>query len=94
MKLVGAKTLLGGRQQVYGLEPEAHRNMAILKDGPNLDGKGLAAGIALIRANSGALAVHFTDSLFAPAMRTNRTIGPYPSLNKEVSGFFIVEVGG
>ena len=94
MKLVGAKAFLGGRQQVYGLEPKTHRNVAIFKDGPDLDGKGLAADIALIGANPGALAVHFANALFAPAMRANRTIGPYSGLNKGIGGFFIVKMRG
>jgi hypothetical protein len=93
MKLVGAKALLGSRQQVDGLEPEVHRNMAILKNGPDLDGKLLPAGIALIEANAGSLAVHLADSLFAPAVGANRAMEPYPSLDKGIGGFFILQVG-
>ena len=67
--------------------------MAILKDGPDLDGKLFSAGIALIKADPGALAVHFADSLLASAMRANRTIGPYSGFNKGISGFFVVKWG-
>ncbi len=49
--------------------------MTIFKDGPDLHGKKLAADIALIGSNPGAFAVHFADSLFAPAVGTNGTIG-------------------
>lgn len=68
--------------------------MTILKDGADLDGKGFAANIALIGSNPGALAVHFAGALFASTMRANWAIGPYPGLNKDVGGFFIVKVRG
>jgi hypothetical protein len=94
MKLVGAKALLGSGKQIDGLKPEAHRNMAIFKDGSNLDGKLFAADIAFIEANPSSLAAHFADSLFAPTMRANRAIGPYPGLNKGIGGFFILKMRG
>jgi hypothetical protein len=67
--------------------------MAIFKDGPDLHGKLLAASIALIEADPGSVAVHFVYALSAPAMRTNRTFRPYPSLDKGISGFFTEELG-
>ena len=90
VKLMRTKAFLRSRQQVDGLEPEVHRNMTIFKDGSNLDGKLLPAGIALIETDPGSLAAHFPDSLFASAMRANRAIGPNYGLNKGVSGFFVL----
>jgi hypothetical protein len=76
MKLVGAKAFLGSRQQIYGLEPEVHRNVAIFKDGSNLYGKLFAAGIALMEADPGSLAVHFADAFPTSAMRADRAVRP------------------
>ena len=93
MKLVGAKALLGGRQQVNGLEPEAHRDVAIFKDGPYLDSKRFSAYIALIGADPGTLAVHFADALPASTVGANWTLGPNSGLSKSISSLFIEEMG-
>jgi hypothetical protein len=93
MKLVGTNSLLGGAHEIDGLEPEAQGNVAIFKDGPDLDSKLFSAYIALIEADPGSLTVHFANAFPAPAMRAYRPLRPYPSLNEGVSSFFTLEVG-
>jgi hypothetical protein len=68
--------------------------MAVFKDSSDLDSKRLSAYIALVKANSSALAVHLADALSAAAMRAYWTARPYPGLHEAVGGFLIVEVGG
>lgn len=93
VELVGADTLLAGRNQEDGLQPEAQGDMAGLENGPDLDGKGLAAVVALIGAYAGALAAHLADTLKAAAMRAYRAIRPDASLYILVGRFFVVELG-
>jgi hypothetical protein len=52
------------------LKPHMQRNMARLEDGPNLDGEGLAAGIALVDADAGA-----SCPSAAPSDRQRRSVG-------------------
>src|SRR5580658_4164501 len=59
VKLIGADTLLAGRYEEDCLQPEVQRDMAVLEDGADLHGKGLAAGVALPNAKAGALALKF-----------------------------------
>lgn len=92
MKLVARNALLARRHEKHRLKPEMHRNMARLKDGPNLDGEGLAALVALVGADAGAPAAHLPDALETAAMRADRTFRPNPRLDKGVSGFFAMKV--
>jgi hypothetical protein len=52
-----------------------HGNVAGLEDGPNLHGEGLAALVALVSANPGALAAHLGNALHAAAMRADGPFG-------------------
>ena len=76
MKLIAANALLAGAKQVHRLQPKPHRNVAILKYGSDLHGKGLAALVALIDARPGAFALQLADAIDTAAMRANRAIGP------------------
>jgi hypothetical protein len=69
--------------------------VAVLKDSPDLNGKRFAASIAFVKTDPGAFAVHLADTIFTPAMRTNRkTLRPNPLFHERISGFFIVKVRG
>jgi hypothetical protein len=68
--------------------------MARLKDGPNFDGEGLAAGIALIDPNAGAFALQSATFIHCTAMRANAALRPDMGLYKDICGGFIVKVLG
>src|SRR6185436_11269278 len=52
LDLSSADTLLALADQMDRLQPKMHREMAVLKDGPDPDGKGLAAGVAFAKADA------------------------------------------
>jgi len=58
LDLTGADPLLAGAHQMNDLKPQVQGKMAALENGPLTDGKGLPAGIALVQADPGGLAVH------------------------------------
>jgi hypothetical protein len=89
---VAADALFAGRHEEDRLQPMAHGDVAGFEDGPNLDGKGLAALVALVGADPGALAAHLGNTVHSAAMRANRPIRPKPCFYKGIGGFFIVEV--
>src|SRR5258705_10514720 len=82
VKLVAANALLAGRHQEDRLQPMAHGDVAGFEDGANLHGEGLAALVALVSANAGALAAHLGNALHAAAMRAYAPIRPEPSFNQ------------
>ncbi len=92
VKLVRADALLAGRDQIDRLHPDMHLHVATFKDGADLHGEGLAAGVALVHPNAGALAVQLAGALGFPAVRARAALGPNAGLNKLVSGFFVVEL--
>lgn len=53
MQLIRADALLAGRHEENGLQPQVQRNVRGFKDGADLDGEGLAAGVALANADPG-----------------------------------------
>jgi hypothetical protein len=68
--------------------------VAGLEDGPDLDRKGLAALVALVRADTGALALQFATSVHDPAVWTYAAIRPNAGLYKLIGRLLIVEVFG
>jgi hypothetical protein len=55
-KLVRAKALLRGAHDVDRLQPDVQRHVARFEDGPDLDSKGFAAGVALVNPDTGTFA--------------------------------------
>ena len=92
MQLIGADALLAAGYQEDSLKPEIHRDMAGFENGANLDGKGLAAVIALVSAYAGTLAVHLADALHAATVGAYWATRPKMGLYELVSGLFIVKV--
>jgi hypothetical protein len=62
-KLVTADTLLARAKKEDRLQPYAHRDVAVLEDGPDLHGKLFAALVALVGANPSAFALHLGDAI-------------------------------
>ena len=94
LQLVRADALLARRNQEDGLQPDMHRDVTGLKYGSDLDGKGLAAVIALVSAYAGAFAAHLADALVSATVRAYRAIGPKVLFNELIGRFFVVEVRG
>src|ERR1700688_4055056 len=92
VKLVRANAFLAGSDQVNGLQPMAHRNMAGLEYGPDLHSEGFAALVALVGADTGGLALHWANPINPAAMRAHRALRPYAGFYPSVSGCFIVKV--
>lgn len=93
MQLVRADALLARRDQKDGLEPEAHRDMARLENGADLDSKWLTAVITLVRAYAGAFAAHLAIALSSAAMRAYRAAWPDARLYERIRRFLVMEVG-
>ena len=55
VKLVAGDALLAAGQQIDGLQPQVQRDVALLEDGADLHAELLAAGVALVEADAGAL---------------------------------------
>lgn len=76
------------------MEPYAHRDMAGLEDGSDLYGKWLAAVLALVHADAGALALHLAILLDATTVRANRTTRPDTGFRESIGGYAVMEVRG
>ena len=68
-----------------------HGQVRRLEHRSNLDREGLAAGIALVDADAGRVAVEFAALADDPALGANATIGPQARLNEVIGGLLIVE---
>ena len=56
LELAGADAFLGRAHEEDRLEPQVHRDVAVLEYGPDVHGELLAAVIALAQARAGGLA--------------------------------------
>ena len=92
MQLVRANAFLARRHKEHRLQPVAQLDMARLKDGADLDGKGLAAVFALPQTNASAFALKLVVRAYDATMRAYRTIGPQVRFNELVRCFFVVKV--
>jgi hypothetical protein len=86
VKLIAADTLFRRAQQEHRLKPDMQLDVAGLEDGPHLNGEGLAAGIALVDADPGALALQRTAFVEHAAMRANAPVRPDVRLHESVGG--------
>ncbi len=93
MQLVRTDALLARAEKEYRLKPDMQLDVACLEDGPDLDGEGLAAGIALVGAYAGTLTLELAAAVNNAAVWANTYVRPNPSLDKCVSRFFVVEMG-
>jgi hypothetical protein len=90
-KLVAADALFAGAKQKHRLEPQIHRDVAILENGANLHGELLAALVALPKPNAGRFAAHLADAVKAAAMPANGAFRPHAGLNPSDSGCFVLQ---
>jgi hypothetical protein len=91
VKLVGANSLLAGTQERNSLQPHPHGDMAVLEDGPDLHGEGLAAVLALVGANAGGLALQLGHALAPMAAGALRTMRPQMGFHPVVGGLFVLK---
>jgi hypothetical protein len=96
LKLAGADAFLAGAHQVHSLQPNAKRRVRVLENGADLHRKGLAALVALAKANARALAVQLADlcCIAVAAVRADRTSRPKKRLDVFVSRWFGMEMWG
>jgi len=96
LKLAGADAFLRRAHEIHRLKPDAKRRVAVLENGAHLDGKGLAALVALAKPNAGGLAIQLADlgRVRVAAVRAYRAVRPQKRLNVAIGGGFVVEVRG
>lgn len=75
-----ADTLLARRHETEREKPLVQRNLAVLEDRPDRDGKEFGAGVALVNAGARTLALHFCDAVNRTAMRAERPVRPMQRL--------------
>ena len=92
-ELICAESLLAAAHQVHSLKPNMQRYVAFLKNGADFDGKGLAAGVALVEADPSGLALQGRALADRAAMRAETATLPYDCLDIGVSGGFVFEAG-
>ena len=94
VQLVGTHAFLAGCHQVHRLQPDMQLDVAGLEYGADLDSERLAAGVALIDPDPGALALEWPAFVDDAAVRAWPTICPQPRLNEPIGGFFTVKMWG
>lgn len=93
VKLIAGNALLAASDQIHRLQPDTHRNLAVLEDGANLHGERLAALVALPQASVGSLALQLTYALHPVPIMTNASA----RAAKEIAGkepFEVLVIGG
>src|SRR5215216_2851126 len=78
---------------MHSLKPEMQRNVALLKDGADLDSERLPAGVALVQPDASALAFERAAPIDNAAVRADTAIRPDMRLDVGVGGFFVAEPG-
>ena len=91
VQLVAADALLAGAQQGDRLEPHPQGDMAVLEDGADLDGVGLAAVPALVDADPGRLALQLGGAIQLSTARANGAVRPQMGLDPLVCLLLIPE---
>ena len=76
VKLIAANALLAAAHHDDSLQPEMHRNVAVLEYRADFDSERLAAGIAFVHADPGALAFERPRAVYNTAMRANPSVRP------------------
>src|SRR4051812_42732683 len=94
MQLVRADALFAAREQENRLKPEMQRNVTALENRADFDGEGLAALVALVSPETGALALHRANAVKAAAMRAHGAVRPNAGFYPRIGRFLIVKVFG
>jgi hypothetical protein len=90
-ELICAESLLAAAQKMQGLKPYAHRDMAFLEDGADLDSERLSTSVAFIDADAGALAFQRSALIDNTAVWTDTSIWPNDCLNIGIGGLLMAE---
>ena len=90
VELVRADALLAARHQVEGLQPEVQRNVALLEDGADGHPELAAAGIALVEAEAGGLALEPGDAMPGAAVWAHGAVRPDLGFYPGVGGLFVL----
>lgn len=93
VQLVRADALLTGAEKEDRLKPDMQLDVARLEYGSDLDGKRLPAGVALVGAYPGALALELVAFVNNAAVRAYTPVGPNAGLDKLIGRFFVMEMG-
>ena len=95
VKLVAAHALLGGREQMDGLQPDVKADLGALEHGADRHGELFAAVFALPQAGTMGFAVQLVMILGrAAAMRADSAMGPAKALKVVAGSAGGLEVGG
>jgi len=93
-ELVSAHSFFGRAQQVHRLQPDMQLDVAGLKDGSNLHGEGLAASVAFVNTDAGAIAFQRSRAIQNAAMRAWAPVCPQTRFDEPIGGFFAMEMCG
>src|SRR5258706_10875651 len=92
VELVRADALLAAGDQIERLQPEMQRHVALLEDGADSDAELAPAGIALVEAKAGRLALELGDAVPSAAMSADGAVRPHLGFYPVVGGFFVLQV--
>ena len=92
LQLARRNAFLAGAHQMDGLQPQAQRQVAILKYAANAHRERFAAGVALVKARAGRLAAQLADLVATRiAMRADGAVRPQFAFNVFKRGCFVVK---
>jgi hypothetical protein len=94
VQLVGAHAFLAGTHQMHCLQPDMQLDVAGLEDGPDLDGERLAASVALIDPDAGAVTFQRSALVDNAAMRARAPVRPESPFHEPIGGFIAMEMCG
>lgn len=94
LKLAGRDALFAAAHQIDGLQPDMHRGVAGLEDGPDADGELFPACVALPQAWTAGLAAKPSGLPYHAALWAGRTIWPELAFHVGEGGFLIMEPRG
>jgi hypothetical protein len=92
--LVRGDALLAAAHEIEGLQPDVHRRMAGLEDGPHADDVRLPASVTHIESRAVALAQQPADPARLVAMMADKIVCSQFRFNISEGGFFGLKVFG
>jgi len=94
LDLTGGDAFLAGAYEVDNLQPQVQRQVAILKDGADPHRELALAGVALVQAGAGRLAIQSAYPRRLATMRADRAIRPKRRLDVGKSAFLGLKLRG
>ena len=93
LDLPGGEALLAAAHHIHDLQPDVHRGVTGLEDGPDSHGELLPAGIAFPQAGAAAPALQATGAVDHAAMWADWTVWPKLRFDVSKGGGFALELG-